>query len=236
MVVPIKAIAGVELDLQEGNQIAAARVTDNTARFRLSWDRFVRLKAAAEAIQAMPPGRILDAGGYDGALSLFLPDYKVEVIDPATTGGSILDIPAANASYPAVIAVDVLEHIDPEDRAKALSEFARVAATHIILNYPCRDSKEAQKLAFKLTNNSLIREHVEWELPDSNWVLSELAKHGFRGTVRAHTSVAVWLGQYLTLNLMPEVAAELNGHLVENFDDEPFTKPLYHLLTCERNR
>ncbi len=232
---PIKAIAGVELDLQEGNLIATARVTDNTARFRLSWDRFVRLKVAAGAIQAIPPGRILDAGGYDGALALFLPDHNVEVIDPATTGGSILDIPAANSSYPAVVAVDVLEHINPEDRAKALSESARVAATHIILNYPCRDSKEAQELAFKLTNNSLIREHVQWELPDSDWVLSELANSGFRGTVRAHTSIAVWLGQYVTLNLVPEAATELNRHLVENFDDEPFTKPLYHLLICERN-
>lgn len=234
MAVPIKAIAGVELDLQPGKQIAAVRVTDSSAKLNLSWDRFVRLKAAAQAISATSAMHLLDAGGYDGALALFLLDHKIDVIDPATTGGSVLAIPADDASYDAVVAVDVLEHIEPEDRPKALSEFARVAERYVILNYPCWDSKDAQELVFKLTNNALIREHVQWELPDSNWVLSELEKYGFKGVVRPHTSIAVWLGQYVTMNLLPGVALDLNRHLVANHPDEPTTKSLYHLVICER--
>lgn len=236
MVVPIKTVDGVELDLQEGKQIATARVTDGAAKVNLSWDRFVRLKAAAEAVNALPSVRLLDAGGYDGALALFLPDHQIDVIDSATTGGSVLEIPASNASYDAVVAVDVLEHIEPDDRSEALSEFARVASNHVILNYPCRESKEAQKLALHLTNNALIREHVEWELPDSSWVLDELAKYGYRGKVTPHTSIAVWLGQYVTLNLLPDQARDLNRHLVENYAAEPMTKPLYHLVVCQRDR
>jgi hypothetical protein len=74
---PIKVIAGLELDLPEGKLIAFARVLDAAAKFDLSWDRFVRLKAAAEAVCKVvePPARLLDVGGYDGALALFLPEY-----------------------------------------------------------------------------------------------------------------------------------------------------------------
>lgn len=108
MVVPIRAIAGVELDLPNGKQIASARVTDQVAKFDLSWDRFVRLKAAAEVIQTTSAKRILDAGGYDGALAPFLSAQEVDVIDPATTGGSVLEIPSADNSYDAVVVTCIL--------------------------------------------------------------------------------------------------------------------------------
>jgi len=221
--------------LEPGELKGVARVVvdDVSAKNELSWDRFVRLKRAAEATVRTSATTILDAGGYDGAIAFFLTDAVIDVIDPATTGGSVLEIPAADSSYDAVVAVDVLEHIEPKDRAKALSEFARVARQSVILNYPCRESKQAQELALKLTNNSLVREHVEWELPDSDWVLGELAKYGFKGKVHPHTSIAIWLGQYVTLNLVPEAAKELNRHLVGHHTEEPTTKPLYHLLVCE---
>ncbi len=231
--IPIKVIDGVELTVKREG-IAAVVVTDQARAMDLSWDRFVRLKAAAEAVKQTGAKVILDAGGYDGAIGFFLPGVQIDVIDSATTGGSVLEIPAEDCSYAAVGAVDVLEHIEPADRSKALSEFARVAARHIVLNYPSRDSKDAQELVLKLTNNSLIREHVQWELPDSDWVLGELGKHGFKGTVLPHTSIAVWLGQYVTLNLVPQAAKKLNRHLVENYSDEPATRALYHLLVCER--
>lgn len=39
MPVPIKAIDGVELDLQEGKGIATARVIDSSEKLNLSWAR-----------------------------------------------------------------------------------------------------------------------------------------------------------------------------------------------------
>lgn len=234
MAVPIKPILG--LSLEPGNRIGIARVIveDESGKNELSWDRFVRLKRVAQAAAKTGARTVLDAGGYDGAIAFFLEGVAVDVIDPATTGGSVLEIGAGDAAYDAVVSVDVLEHIEPKYRSKALSEFARVARKHVILNYPCRESKRAQELALKLTNNSLIREHVEWELPDSNWVLDELAKCGYRGTVTPHTSIAIWLGQYVTLNLLPDQAKDLNNYLVANHVDEPTTTPLYHLVACER--
>jgi hypothetical protein len=232
MNIPMNIAQGVEL-VPKSQGIATVKVNDPNKKNGLSWDRFVRLKAAAAAVLKTDAKTILDAGGFDGALGLFLPRLAIDLIDPATTDGSVLQIPAPDRSYDAVVAVDVLEHIEPKDRAKALSEFARVARHHVILNYPCQDSKEAQELALKLTHNELIKEHVQWELPNSQWVLSELAKYFFAGTVNPHTSIAVWLGQYVTLNLAPEAAKELNQHLVENYADEPCSRALYHLVVCE---
>jgi len=236
MPVPIKTISGIELEATEVSGISKVIVTNPEAKKDLSWDRFVRLKAAADAGTGMKPNSVLDAGGYDGALGLFMPQIAIDLIDPATTGGCVLKIPAPDASYDLVTAIDVLEHIEPKDRAQALSEFARVARQSVILNYPCRDSKPAQELMLKLTNNSLVKEHVQWELPDSNWVLGELEKYGFNGTVRGYASVAVWLGQYLTQNLSPEASKPLNEHLVEHYAEEPCSTPLYHLVVCDRKQ
>lgn len=239
MPVPINPTAGITLKPCSIEGIARVLIDEPGHMYNLSWDRFVRLKRAAEATASTAPSTVLDVGGYDGALAFFLENCSLEkcstdLLDPVTTGGTILQIPAANSSYDAVVAVDVLEHIAPEHRAKALSEIARVSKRSVILNYPCRESKEAQELILKLTNNPLIREHVEWELPDSDWVLQELARFGFGGKLIPHTSIAIWLGQYLTLNAAPSAAAEINRHLVANYADEPTTKPLYHLIVCER--
>lgn len=232
--VPIKVVDGIELT-DKGAGVATVTVIRPDGAKNLSWDRYARLNAASKAVQDSGAKRILDAGGYDGALGFFLKGIEIDVVDPATTGGSILDLEVNDSSYDAVVAVDVLEHIEPTARSRALSEFARVAREHIILNYPCRESKNAQELALKLTNNALIREHVEWELPDSDWVLMELAKDGFEGIVIPHTSIAVWLGQYVVLNRLPDAALELNRHLVENYSEEPCTQPLYHLLVLRRS-
>lgn len=232
--VPIKFMDGVELKATDAIGISSVSVTEPSARNKLSWDRFVRLKVAAEALQSVKARKVLDAGGYDGALGFFLPNVAIDLIDPVSTGGSILEIPVADSSYDAVAAVDVLEHIEPGDRAKVLRELARVTRTHLVLNYPCRGSKEAQQLALRLTNNALIREHVEWELPDSEWVLAELRNYGFEGTIKPHTNIGIWLGQYITLNLAPKESVDLNRFLIDYFADEPFSLPLYHLVVCKK--
>lgn len=231
--IPIAIVPGVEL-VPKTDGIATVRVLDPKASAELSWDRFVRLKAASAAVENKRPGSILDAGGYDGALAFFLSGIAIDLIDPATTGGSVLDIPVAANSYDAVVAVDVLEHIEPSERQKAVAEFARVARKYVILNYPCQSSTAAQELLFKLTGNSLIREHVEWELPDSIWVTRELGAIGFSCTVTPHTSVGVWVGQYLAQSLNPEAAKDLNKYLIQHHASDSFSVPLYHLVTAEK--
>lgn len=236
MTIPIKAIEGVELVSTNRTSVCSVRVVDANAQFSLSWDRYVRLKAAAESIRKVVDREktIIDVGGYDGALALFLPEYSIDLIDPATTGASLLHEPVADHGYDIVAAIDVLEHVNPADRVGFLSELSRVAREYIVLNYPCRESTKAQKLVLEATNNKLIREHVEWDLPDSDWVIESMSSLGFESQLLAHGSLAVWLGQYLTLNLAPEAAATLNRYLISHHSDEPFSTPLYHLVACKR--
>jgi hypothetical protein len=237
--IPINPTSATTLRASELSGICAVHIEKSKAcqaRQELSWDRYVRLQAAADAIQQHCPAnsRILDAGGYDGALALFLPEHEVHLVDPATTGTSLLATNARDRSYAAVVAIDVLEHIAPVERRLALHELARIAASHLILNYPCADSRPAQELVLALTGNSLIAEHVHWPLPDTDWVVAELEQLGFASTWQAHASQAVWVGQYLASNLAPAAAAQLNRFLVAQHGNEPWTKPLYHLVVGQR--
>lgn len=218
--------------------MAKIRVTDSSAQAALSWDRFVRLKATAEALEKrLSLGSIgLDVGGYDGALALFLEGMEIDLLDPATTGGSATAIEVEDQAYDFVAAVDVLEHVEPEQRQLVLKECARIARQYLVLNYPCRESRAAQELMLRLTGNSLIRQHVEWQLPDSDWVTQELKALGFACEVKPHSSTAIWVGQYLAQNLMPEAAKELNRYLIEHHSKESFDTPLYHLVIATASR
>ena len=111
--------------------VATAHVSDAERRFDLTWDRYMRLYHTAAAVRARVPGgiKILDVGGFDGALALFLCEYAVDVIDPITTGGSGLEITAGE--YEAVVSVDALEHVAPDRRADFLAELSRVARRHL---------------------------------------------------------------------------------------------------------
>ncbi len=229
---PIKAIEGIQLVPSGVAGIAKVVVAEKTGLKKLSWDRYVRLQATAEQVKSC---KLLDVGGYDGALALFLDDCDFHLLDTETTGGNACKIAAADQSYDCVTAVDVLEHIDPDERLSALKECARLTSKQLILNYPCQESADAQTFMLKLTNNQLVKEHVEWPLPDTNWVVQKLNELGFATEVKEHTSIAIWLGQYLVQNLLPEDAAELNALLIKHHAKEPFHKPLYHLITAVRN-
>lgn len=234
---PLVHAEGISLARTDCDGIFHVRVIDKEVKNRLPWDRFVRLQAAADKIKAVLPTAcsVLDVGGYEGALAFFLESgYSVDVLDPETTGGTANCINAADLSYEVVTAVDVLEHIIPEQRKTALCECARVASKLLVLNYPCRESAPAQKLMLEFTNNTFVRQHVEWELPDSHWVIGELAEAGFDCQIIPHTNVGIWLGQYLVQNLVPTVAAALNAMLVSNHSAEPFNLPLYHMVIALR--
>lgn len=234
--IPIKAMTGIELVPTDREGVSKVLVSDSSARLALSWDRFIRLNDVAKTLEtiASKDSRILDVGGYDGALALFLPDYQIDLIDPATTGASLLNIPVDESSYDVVIAVDVLEHINPAERKQFLNELSRITRLCVILNYPHKDTKAAQELVLKSTNNALIREHVQWELPDTKWVLNTMQSFGFAGQAKSYGNLAVWVGQYLILNLAPEAAHDLNHYLIENHSNEPFSVALYELVVCGR--
>jgi hypothetical protein len=220
---------GVELR-QDYDGVARANVIDPGKRFELTWDRFIRLHNTAESIKALVPkgSQILDVGGFDGALSMFLADYVIDVIDPVTTGGSGLSI--SNCKYDFVVSIDALEHVEPRDRDSFLEQLTCASFRKCFINFPARHTIRAQRLVYELTKNPLVREHVEWELPDRNEVKGHLERAGFQVEMKGYASVSQWVSQYLLQTVAPEVAAAANQYLLEEHLSEPVGTWLYDLV------
>jgi len=221
---------GVELMKQDIDGVARANVIDPSKRFELTWDRFIRLHNTAESIKALVPkgAPILDVGGFDGALSMFLADHVIDVIDPITTGGSGLSI--SNCKYDFVVSIDALEHVEPRDRDSFLEQLTCACLRKCFINFPARQTLRAQRLVYELTKNPLVREHVEWELPDRNEVKEHLERAGFQVEMKGYASVSQWVSQYLLQTVAPEVAATANQYLLEEHLSEPVGTWLYDLV------
>ncbi|MBX3151487.1 hypothetical protein KF728_15140 [Candidatus Obscuribacterales bacterium] len=221
---------GVELKPTSTSGISRAVVIDVTRRSDLTWDRYARLHRTAESIRQVVQKSevILDVGGYDGALALFLPEHHIDVLDPITTGGTALSITAE--PYEAVVSIDALEHVPPENRDTFLIQLSKLGRRACFINFPSAATANAQKLIFDLTGNPLIQEHVAWPLPSLVYVKKFLESAGFSVHVLQHTSLAQWISQYLLQTAAPDLASEANRYLIQNHLDDPSGTPLYDLL------
>jgi len=238
--VPIRMSPGVRLSETERQGVSRVEVVDAEERFALPWDRFMRLRAVADHLRRITGEcrtlTILDAGGFDGALAMFLPGHEVEVIDRATTGGSVLRMPCADRSYEAVVSIDAIEHVPVLERGRLVAEAARTASEICIINFPHPATLPAQKLLLSLTDHRLIREHVELGLPEKAWVIDQMASCGFDCQAIPHGSLAVFVSQFALQNLAPEAAAQVSRYLVQAHYEEPFTVPLYQMVVGTRSR
>lgn len=228
--------SGVKLELTEIPGLSHATVLDFEKRFELTWDRFNRLFHTAKAIQSRVPSesRILDVGGFDGALALFLKGYSVDVIDPVTTGGSGLSLPFKQ--YPVVVSVDAIEHIEPSFRKIFLQELARVTAQFSFINFPSQRTAKAQELVFSLTSNPLIEEHVIWQLPNGQDVSIFLQEFDFHTEIIEHTSLSQWVSQYVLQSLAPETSNAVNSYLLQEHLLDPQGMSLYDLVIATKIR
>lgn len=242
---PIKATQATRLVPSGTNGIALVEVLRPEDRFDLAWDRYLRINAVAEEVKRIVRAekpkdkKILDVGGFDGALALFFvdePDFEVEVIDPCTTGASGNEIGKGARSYPIVVAIDALEHVQPERRSAFLAEVSRVARDHCILNFPSHGTMEAQRLVLSLTGDQFIREHVEYVLPNHEQVVAEMEGHGFSCEVIHHGDSMVWVSQFVLRHVAPEAAKATARFQVERLHRQVGSpsEPLYDMIVCKR--
>jgi len=204
----------------------------------LPWDRFMRLRTAADHLRRVVGPerkvRVLDVGGFDGAIAMFAPAHDFDLIDPATTDGSGLRIPVGDRAYEAVVCIDVIEHLPSAERPQLLAELARVSGGLCLINFPNRATMPAQKLVFALTDDSYVQEHIELDLPEKISVIEQMTAHGFDCLAIPSTSLALWVAQFTLYKLAPEAAAKVSRYLVEAHREEPFSVPLYFLIICTR--
>jgi hypothetical protein len=228
------ALPGVDLQIQ-AKGVARAVPNDLSQRSALPWDRYMRFNAVAQELRTLGgPDRfrtVLDVGGADGAISLFLPEYDIRVCDPGTTGGDIFALTAG--SYDAVLAVDVIEHVEPRQRGLFITQLAQLTRLGVcILNYPIPASSTAQRVVAHLTGDRFVQEHVKFGLPYSATVEKSFEDLGFSVSTHQHTSRAVWAAYFTLRSKAPADAAAISRYLIEDHPPGPVSDPLYETLVA----
>ena len=115
--------------------------------------------------------------------------------------GSVTAIPAPDASFDAVLCLDMLEHVPPQDRPRAVTELIRVLAPggRLVLTFP--SGAAAHELdrwlaaAYAERQGTLhpwAAEHLELGLPDVDEIAALALATGARVTLHANVSAPAW--------------------------------------------
>jgi SAM-dependent methyltransferase len=148
-------------------------------------DAALRYLPVAEHLDRSRPRRVLDVGAGDVGLSRYWRGPVIEMDlamlrsrTEATAWkvrGTALGLPFRDRSVDAVVCVDLLEHIPPENRDRVLSEMIRVARRELIVAVPC--GHRAHHAEIKLeeihekrtgSRHPWLGEHLTHGLPDAH--------------------------------------------------------------------
>jgi SAM-dependent methyltransferase len=136
--------------------------------------------------------------------------------------GSVTAIPLPDASFDAVLCLDMLEHVPPGDRPQAIAELTRVLAPggRLLLTFP--SGPAAEKLDRWLNRayaakhgkpHPWVAEHLELGLPDANEIAAIARATGTNVSIRPNVWAPAWRFLHGTYTV---------GH------GKPFTWPLFH--------
>lgn len=133
---------------------------------------------------------VLDVGGSLGHLNKFSSAKKITTVDIEPPADIIYDgrhLPFAKKSFAAVVAIDVLEHIDKREREKFITELKRVASRLVVLSAPYGseahidfEKKEVEQWLDQNNPLQFLKEHLEKGLPEPFEIRSLVNKFGGR--------------------------------------------------------
>jgi len=227
----------------------------------LPFDLYQRYRLAAEALDRLrvpdETFEVLEVGGHPGYSRKFLAQDRIIVTDILSSGNdldmvsSAESLPFPDHSFPVTLAVDVLEHVAPDQRAEAVSEMARVSSEAVLIAAPFEYglARSAEKLVFDFIKEWLgyehkyLKEHLEHPAPGLVETESELVRLGFDTVVIPNGALERWLvmmlGYYYfdgfsgAMELRKEISAFYNA----NFFWMDVAEPAYrHLIVASRKR
>ena len=227
----------------------------------IAFDQYQRYRIVAEVLDRLrEPDQafdILEVGGHPGLIRKFLESDRIIVAD-MVTGGESLDmlstaesLPFPDNSFPVVLAVDVLEHIVPEARPKAIAEIARVAKDILILAAPFDYalSRGAEKLVYDFIKEWLgyehkfLKDHLENPAPNLVETESLLVSLGFDTVIIPNGELERWLVMmlgYYYFDGFPsamELRKEITSFYNRNYFWMDVAEPAYrHVIVATRKR
>lgn len=143
-----------------------------------------------------------------------------------------LALPFADKSFDFVVASDVLEHILPADRKKAICEWLRVAKKELIIGFPEGGAAEEQDrelyAAFKKLGKAdaaekFFKEHLENKLPRMSEVKEIIRKYSGNDNIKEDIKVVNNLNLDMRLFLM-------RGWMTKNFFVDIFFRKIMLLF------
>ncbi len=207
--------------------------------YRLWFDRFQRFKATADLIEELggpPTMEVLDVGSFDNAFSLFLPRHRVKPWNElilSSTGG--LTIPPKTVDV--AVALDVLEHIPPQERNFFISELARVSRLACIFAFPIASAAPVEEFVLRLTGSQWLAEHREHGLPEPAAMEAIFKDLGLNFSRYPNASLASWMAMMLLMHgvqdktLQVDISAFFNQHFYSFENREPVYRYIY---VCRR--
>jgi len=155
---------------------------DGEGIFSLNPAVYQRNKGLAARICERFPGRrpgILDVGGGEGVLGLFLPQCDYALAEPCVNGLLVSQFP--EHSFDIVTACHVFEHIPAGQKQEFLREMCAVARRTVLLLGPLETGEhlaDATALIYKITGADWAKEHLDCGLPSLDLIAGFAAEQG----------------------------------------------------------
>ncbi len=178
------------------------------------------------------PLKILDIGGYNGALVDLLPEAQITVVDIQEDSNlknylkvTESKLPFKDNTFDFVISCDTLEHVKPGERDIFINEVIRVASEYIIIAAPFKseasESEEAISNAFYQGMTGFgytwLEEHRDYILPSKQWLERLIRKHkGIYYKSIDHTSIGLWGNMLRNSFFLPGNIGEVNSHIASS--------------------
>lgn len=159
----------------------------------ISPNRYQRLRRIADYINDLYDKSnfsVLDVGGGDGMLCLFLPGAKYVLAEPRINGISGTELTFKKKSFDVVVACHVLEHIKESERSEFLSQLCDKAKRHVLLLNPFFDPKGQEGLALiaELTGVEWAKEHIACKMPQLEEVKQFIEENNYSARIYANGS------------------------------------------------
>ena len=155
---------------------------DGEGIFSITSAVYQRNKGLASRVHALFPSqhaRIVDVGGGEGVLSLFLPKCDYALAEPSVNGLLVSHFP--EHSFDIAVACHVFEHIPANQKKEFLRQMCSVARRTVLLLGPIETGEhltDATALIYKITGADWAREHLDCGIPSLDLITGFAAEQG----------------------------------------------------------